>query len=71
MAYFNCDETGQRDPNDTTNHKGCVIKRTHIYKFVNNFRYRGCGLTVNLSCEVIKMQHTDIFSKFEVTSAKC
>ena len=33
--------TGLRVPNLPTNHKRRVIKRTHIYKFVNNPPYVG------------------------------
>ena len=46
--------TSLRDPNLPTYLKSCVIKRTHIEKFVNDPPYKGRGPKANQSREAIK-----------------
>ena len=48
--------------------KSCVIKMAHIKKFVNPAYNRDRGTNANPSGEVIKMQHTSIFSNKNIVS---
>ena len=43
-----------------------LIKKTHIWKFVNNSTYRDWGPTANQKGEVIKMWYTNIYSNIIV-----
>ena len=40
-----------------TNHKSCVIQRTHTWNFVNKSPYKNSGPTANQGEQVIKSVH--------------